>query len=62
MPLDKPPSHPPLMRLLRSRILLDSRFIGLLSALLPGGSILAWSHFVERHRLEITHHRMLDGF
>lgn len=51
-----PLTHPPLFRLLRSRWLLDSRFIGGLAAALPGGSLLAWAHFVEPYRLELTHH------
>ena len=52
-----PLTHPPLMRLLRTRALLDSRFLGVLSALLPGGSLLGWAHFIEPNMVEITHHR-----
>jgi len=49
----KPRPHP-LSPLLRHPFLKDSRFIGLMSLLLPGGSLLAWSHFVETRWLEIT--------
>lgn len=48
--------QPPLIRLLRSPLLRDSRWIGAAAGLLPGGSLLAWAHFVEPRRLEVTHH------
>lgn len=54
-----PFTQPPFVRFLKSPLLRDSRFIGALSALLPGGSLLAWSHFVETRNLEISHHQAL---
>ena len=53
--------QPPLIRLLRSPLLRDSRWIGAAATLLPGGSLLAWAHFVEPRRLEVTHHTHLLG-
>jgi len=49
---------PPLVRILRHPLLKDSRFLGALSLALPGGSLLAYSHFVEPRRLEVTQHRI----
>lgn len=57
----KPRPHP-LSRLLRHPFLKDSRFIGLVSMAMPGGSVLAWSHFVETRWLEVTQYaRVLPG-
>lgn len=53
----KPRPHP-LSPLLRHPLLKDSRFMGLLSLLLPGGSLLAYAHFIETRWLELTHHRI----
>ena len=52
-----PLTQPPLVRLLKKPWLRDGRVIGVLSALLPGGSLLAWAHFVEPRRLEVSRHR-----
>lgn len=53
----KPRPHP-LSPLLRHPLLKDSRFMALLSLLLPGGSLLAYAHFIETRWLELTRHRV----
>lgn len=51
-----PLTDPPLVRLLKKPWIRNPKVIGLLSALLPGGSLLAWAHFVEPRNLDVTRH------
>jgi len=48
----------PLGRYLRHPLFKSSAFLGAVSAFLPGGSILAYSHFIETRRLEIVRMRV----
>jgi hypothetical protein len=49
---------PPLVRVLRHPLWKSHAFIGAVSAIVPGGSMLAYSHFVETRWLKIATHRV----
>lgn len=53
----RPKPHP-LGRVLRLPFFKDSTALGLASLLLPGGSLLAYSHFLETRWLERTQHTL----